>query len=121
MMADVPGERRRYARIKVSLPGFVSVRRATRAEPIEVMDLSEGGSFVRGDPDDMAEGTEVHLTTEHGSSTGRVVRTDSDRPGFGVEFTRPDDHLRAYVRRLLAKRGAMRGRPSDDDPDDSED
>jgi len=120
-MSDVPDERRRYARIKVSLPGFVSVQRATRAEPIEVMDLSEGGSFVRGDSE-LAEGTEVRLMTEHGSTAARVVRTDEDAPGFGMEFIKPDDQLRAYVRRLLARRdAALAGRPGDNDPDDSED
>jgi hypothetical protein len=85
------------------------------------MDLSEGGSFVRGDAD-LAEGTKIHLTTEHGSSTARVVRTDADQPGFGMEFIKPDDHLRTYVRRLLALRDAALGiRYDDDDPDDPKD
>jgi hypothetical protein len=116
MMSDYPGERRRYARIKIRLPGFVRVERPTRSHPIEVMDLSEGGSLVRDD-EELAEGTEVRLTTEEGSTKARVVRSDADLPGFGMEFIKPDDRLRSYVRRLLAKRARARLRGSDDDND----
>ena len=96
--------------MKVSLPGFVSVDSPTRSEPIEVIDLSEGGSFVLGDFE-LDEGIEVYLTTGQGSATARVVHSDRER-GMGTEFIQPDEHLREYVRRLLAGID-----PGDDDPD----
>lgn len=93
-------ERRRYPRFCLNLRVTLAVEGSTAAFPAELVDISEGGCFLRV-PIPVRTGWHVFvsfaLTAADSSCTaeGRIVRVQN--VGFGVQFYSISEELREFI------------------------
>jgi hypothetical protein len=114
-------ERRRHARIPLCVQ--VAITRVDQVHQLEAIDVSKGGLFLEGDPDELPEfvvGAELSMRLfdcdseleraddEDILAMGRIVRVErgdgGPRPsGFAVAFTELGDEDQARLDALLAR------------------